>query len=213
MVDILEKDGRGLNLTFEVRDGILNHSKEEGDILGRGAGRLSTLEGEVLRISDAIAYINHDIGDAIRAGILGEDDLPLGPISVLGRFHSQRVHTMVSDVIEHSWAVSGNVTTEQPAIGMSPRVLEATNKLRDFLFERVYHNVRSVQDKQTWAREIVRKLYGYFCQHEDKLPLEYRYPGDEPQRRVVDYIAGMTDQYAIRLAEELLRIKRGVAAS
>ena len=207
VVDILEKDGQGLNLTFEVRDGILNHSKEEGDILGKGAGSLSTLEGEVCRISDAIAYINHDIGDAIRANILGEDDLPLGPISLLGRFHSQRVNTMVSDVIEHSWAASGHVAVGEPSIGMSPQVLEATNRLRDFLFERVYYSVRSVQDKQTKAREVVRKLYDYFCRHEDKLPSEYRYLGDELQRRVVDYIAGMTDQYAIRLAEKLLLVK------
>ena len=206
VVDLLEKDGQGLNLTFEVRDGILSHSKEEGDILGRGAGKASTLEGEVCKLSDAIAYINHDIGDSIRAGILSENDLPLGPISVLGRFHSQRINTMVCDVIEHSWAARGYNTTEKPAIGMNPQVLKATNNLRDFLFERVY-NVRLAQQESARAREIIRKLYHYFCHHEDKLPPEYHYLSDDTEQRVVDYIAGMTDQYAVRLAEELLLVK------
>ncbi len=206
VVDILEKGGRGLNLTWEVRDGILNHSKEEGDILGESAGKASTLEGEVCKISDAIAYINHDIGDAIRAGLLSENDLPLGPISVLGRFHSQRINTMVSDVIEHSWGVREGKVGERPTIGMSPHILEATNKLRDFLFERVYYNVRSVEESLK-AREVVRRLYEYFCKHLDKLPTEYQYLGEEPERKVVDYIAGMTDQYALRLAQELELIR------
>ncbi len=207
VVDLLEKDGQGLNLTFEVRDGILSHSKEEGDILGKGAGRAGTFEGEVCKISDAIAYINHDIGDAIRAGILSENDLPLGPISVLGLFHSQRVNTMVCDVIEHSWAVRGYNTTEKPAIGMSPQVLEATNNLRNFLFKRVYDNVRSAEDESARAGEVVRKLYHYFSRHEDRLPAEYRYLSEELERKVVDYIASMTDQYALRLEAELSLVK------
>ncbi len=205
VVDLLEKEGQGLNLTWEVRDGILNHSKEEGDILGKSAGKASTLEGEVCKLADAIAYINHDIGDAIRAGIISENDLPLGPISVLGRFHSQRINTMVCDVISHSWAARGS-STEMPTIGMSAEVLKATNNLRDFLFERVY-NLRLAQEETAKAREVVRKLYHYFCQHEDKLPAEYRLHGDDSEQRVVDYIAGMTDQYALRVAEGLLLVK------
>ncbi|MDP2931725.1 MAG: deoxyguanosinetriphosphate triphosphohydrolase [Chloroflexota bacterium] len=209
IVDLLEKDGRGLNLTSEVRDGILNHSKPRADILGEGSGNPNTLEGQVCQIADAIAYINHDIGDAVRAGVITEGDLPLGPICILGRLHSQRINTMVSDVIESSWAASGKVATgiEPPPIGMSPPILEATNCLRDFLFERVY-NERLAQEETGRAREVVRALYRYFTEHADKMPLEYSFYSDDTERRVVDYIAGMTDQYALRMAEELSLIKR-----
>ena len=206
VVDILEKDGRGLNLTWEVRDGIVNHSKVGADIMGEGSGRASTLEGQVCQISDAIAYINHDIGDAIRADIITENSLPLGPIKILGNSHSQRINTMVCDVIESSWGASGYGQTESPIIGMSQAVLNATNRLRDFLFERVY-NLRSAQEESEKAKKVVRLLYQYFNKHEDQMPAEYRYYSDETERRVVDYIAGMTDRYAMRIAEDLALIK------
>ena len=204
VVDLLEKNGQGLNLTWEVRDGILNHSKTRVDILGQGWGKVNTLEGEVCKIADAIAYINHDIGDAIRAGIITEDDLPVLTTTVLGHSHSQRINTMVCDIIDHSWAVRGYDIMDNPTIGMSPQVLEATNTLREFLFDRVY-NVRSAQKEAEKAREVVRLLYKYFNEHEDRLPPEYSFYSDEIEQRVVDYIAGMTDQYALRLAEELER--------
>jgi len=202
VVDLLENDGRGLNLTWEVRDGILNHSKTRAEILGQDWGKVNTLEGEVCKLADMVAYINHDIGDAIRAGIITEDDLPLSATNILGRFHSQRVNTMVCDIIDYSWAASGNITKDNPAIGMSPEVLEAANNLRDFLFDRVY-NVRSAQEETEKARGVIRLLYKYFIEHEARLPSEYRLCSDEVERRVVDYIAGMTDQYALRMAEEL----------
>jgi dGTPase len=202
VVDRLENDGKGLNLTWEVRDGILHHSKTGVDILGQDLGKPNTLEGQVCRIADVIAYINHDIGDAIRAGIITEDDLPSEPISILGHSHSQRVNTMVCDVIECSWSARGDSPAETPVISMSPRVLEATNNLRDFLFERVY-NVRSAPEESERAREVVRQLYQYFVKHEDRMPAEFRYTNEEVELRVVDYIAGMTDQYALRMAEEL----------
>lgn len=203
VVDFLENDGRGLNLTWEVRDGILNHSKTgaEVNIFGEGWGKVNTLEGEVLKIADIVAYINHDIGDAIRAGIITEDDLPSAAISVLGHSHSQRINTMVCDIIEHSWAARGD-STDSPAINMSPQILEASKNLREFLFKLVY-NVRSAQKEAEKAREVIRQLYSYFNKHENKLPAEYRFYSDETERRVVDYIAGMTDQYALRMAEEL----------
>jgi len=204
VVDLLEKNGQGLNLTWEVRDGILNHSKTRVDILGQGWGKVNTLEGEVCKIADAIAYINHDIGDAIRAGIITEDDLPVLTTTVLGHSHSQRINTMVCDIIDHSWAVRGYDIMDSPTIGMSPQVLEATNTLREFLFDRVY-NVRSAQKEAEKAREVVRLLYKYFNEHEDRLPPEYSFYSDDTEQRVVDYIAGMTDQYALRLAEELER--------
>ena len=209
VVDILEKDGQGLNLTWEVRDGILNHSKTRADILGQDWGKVNTLEGEVCKLADTVAYINHDIGDAIRAGIITENDLPLSAITMLGRFHSQRVNTMVCDIIDFSWAASGSNTTDNPAIGMSPQVLEATNNLRDFLFARVY-NVRSAQEEAEKARGVVRLLYKYFTEHEAKLPSEYHLYSDEVERRVLDYIAGMTDQYALRMAEELSLVRSKV---
>jgi dGTPase len=201
VVDLLENDGHGLNLTWEVRDGILNHSKTRVDIQGEGWGEVNTLEGEVVKISDSVAYINHDIDDAIRAGMITEGDLPLSAIAQLGNSRSLRINTMVCDNIEHSWAVRGQ-SQENPAITMSPEILEATNTLREFLFERVY-NIRSAQEESERAREVVRALYRYFNQHADKLPSEYSFYSDEVERRVVDYIAGMTDQYAMRMAKEL----------
>ena len=208
VVDILEKDGRGLNLTWEVRDGILNHSKTKIDILENDEGKVNTLEGEVVRISDAIAYINHDIDDAIRANIITEGDLPLSAIDKLGNKRSRRINTMVCGVIEHSWAVRGDNAVGRE-IEMSPDILKATSNLRNFLFERVY-NMRSAQEEEKKAREIVRWLYHYFIKHEDKLPFEYSAYSDEIERRVVDYIAGMTDQYAVRMAGELSLTKNKV---
>ena len=202
VVDLLENDGQGLNLTWEVRDGILNHSKTRVDILGQGWGKVNTLEGEVCKLADTVAYINHDIGDAIRAGIITENDLPLSAVAILGRFHSQRINTMVCDIIDYSWTASGYNTIDNPTIGMSSQILEATNNLRDFLFDRVY-NLRSAQEEAEKARGVIRLLYKYFTEHEDQLPSEYRFYSDEIEQRVVDYIAGMTDQYALRMVEEL----------
>jgi dGTPase len=201
VVDLLENNGQGLNLTWEVRDGILNHSKTKVDIWGEGWGKVNTLEGEVVKISDSVAYINHDIDDAVRANMITEGDLPLSAIAKLGNSRSLRINTMVCDIIERSWAVRGD-SQGNPTITMSPEILEATNSLREFLFERVY-NVRSAQEESERARQVVRALYKYFNEHKDKLPAEYSFYTDEPERRVVDYIAGMTDQYALRLAEEL----------
>jgi dGTPase len=201
VVDLLENDGQGLNLTWEVRDGILNHSKSRTNTL-EDWGVVNTLEGEVCRMADIVAYVNHDIGDAIRAGIITEDDLPASATAVLGHSHRERVNAMVCDIIEHSWAVRSAGKIATPAITMSPPVIEATDTLRQFLFERVY-NLQSAQKETDRAREIVRRLYHYFNKHADKLPPEYALYSDEVERRVADYIAGMTDQYALGLAKEL----------
>jgi dGTPase len=206
VVDLLENDGQGLNLNWEVRDGILNHSKTRGDILGQEWGKVNTLEGEVCKIADMVAYINHDIGDAIRAGIIAERDLPLATVKMLGISHSQRINTLVSDIIDSSWAARGydRMIIDKPNISMSPQILEATNILREFLFERVY-NVHSAQEEARRAREVIYLLYNCFKEHGDRLPPEYRAYSDDTERRVVDYIAGMTDQYALRIAEEFER--------
>ena len=202
VVELLENDGQGLNLTWEVRDGILSHSKERADIMEYSSVKAGTLEGQVCKIADAIAYINHDIGDAIRASIITEGSLPLSAITVLGNSHRERINTMVCDIIEFSWAVRGEEVSPNPDITMSPQVLEATNTLRDFLFEQVY-NLNAAEAEAEKARDVVRRLYRYFLQHEDKLPAEYRAYGEATERRVVDYIAGMTDQYALRMVQEL----------
>jgi len=203
VVDRLENNGRGLNLTWEVRDGILNHSKSRAGILEEDREKAATLEGEVCRLADITAYVNHDTDDAIRAGVLTEGDLPLSAVRVLGLSRSARINAMVSDIIDYSWPVRGDTTAESaPAIGMSPEVLEATNTLREFLFARVY-DVHSAREEAHQAREVVRRLYEFFCAHETRLPPEYRLGDHSHARRVVDYIAGMTDRYALRTAEEM----------
>jgi dGTPase len=192
VVDLLEKDGQGLNLTWEVREGILKHSKTGADILGEEWGMVETLEGQVCKIADIIAYINHDIGDAVRAGIITEQDLPRSAVTVLGSSHSERINSLVLDVINCSW--------EKPVISMSPEVVEVANILRQFLFDRVYSVAREEAER---AREVVCLLYRHFIEHEEMLPQEYALRDDNLERKVVDYIAGMTDNYALRLAEEL----------
>ena len=204
VVDFLEKDGRGLNLTWEVRDGIARHSKSsKGVILGEGWGTVGTIEGEVVKISDAVAYINHDIEDAIRAGVITGADLPAEPVKVLGTRHSQRVNTMVCDIIASSWDVRAcDIIKTRPAIRMSPSVVAAAEALNDFLFQQVY-DVHSARKETAKAREVVRFLYRYYVKNTAKLPPEYRLHGDTAARQAVDYIGGMTDQYASKRAEEL----------
>jgi len=202
VVDILERNGHGLNLTWEVRDGILNHSKTRAGFLTEADSEVATFEGAVCRLADAIAYVNHDSDDAIRAGVITEGDLPLAAVSVLGLRRSDRINAMVSDVIDNSWAVSGTGDGGPAVIAMSEPVMEATRVLREFLFERVYE-VHSARQESDRAREVVRRLYEFFNQHEDRLPAEYRQIDDTRERRVTDYIAGMTDRYALRVAEEM----------
>jgi dGTPase len=200
VVDILEKDGRGLNLTWEVREGILKHAKTGADILGEEWGSVDTLEGQVCKIADIIAYINHDIGDAVRAGILSEDDLPPQAVAILGHSHSERINTLVSDVVNFSWAATG-ADSGTPSIGMGQVTQEAANTLRQFLFKKVYNIDR---DEAERAREVVRILYQYFTAHDEALPQEYKRGDDSVERRVVDYISGMTDNYALSIAEQIV---------
>jgi dGTPase len=203
VVDVLEKDGQGLNLTWEVREGILNHSKTKVPILGEGWGKPQTLEGQVVKIADTIAYINHDIDDAIRAGLIAPTDLPSSAIEVLGKTHSTRIATMVQDVVKYSWAArgEGDLGQEKPSIEISLKVQQAANLLNEFLFDRVY-NLTLAKEETQKAKEALNLLYQYFIEHPDKLP-EENVPDESLERRVVDYIAGMTDNYALHLAEEI----------
>jgi len=202
VVDLLEREGQGLNLTWEVRDGILNHSKGQAEILGEGWGDANTLEGQICKIADIVAYVNHDVEDAIRAGIISQNDLPKSVIATLGHTHSQRINTLVCDIIDYSWPVSGNGDSPKPTIGMSPEVLRATNILRQFLFDKVYYPSLA-KEEAVKAGEVLRLLYSHFLKHEDRLPREFASLPDNKERKVIDYIAGMTDQYALRLAEEI----------
>ncbi|NLE07661.1 MAG: deoxyguanosinetriphosphate triphosphohydrolase [Dehalococcoidales bacterium] len=202
VIDVLENDGEGLNCTAEVRDGILNHSKSTSKIL-EGWGKMGSFEGEVLRVADFIAYLNHDIEDAMRAGIVAEKDIPAVSVRVLGNSNRERINTMVLDIIEQSWPVSGKVQGDV-SINMSGTVKEATNTLREFLFENVYIPNDSLPETEN-ARNTLRFLYRYFTENPDRLPEELSRYSTDPQQRVTDYIAGMTDQYASRLAEELMK--------
>jgi len=186
VVDYLEDDGRGLNLTWEVRDGIVNHTWS--------MPAPSTLEAQVVRFADRIAYINHDVDDAVRAGVIEPTELPDDALGVLGRTHAERVKTLVTDLV--------NQSEDSPEIRMSDEAFRALDTLRDFLFELVYlrDEARSEQDK---AIALVRSLFAHYLDHPDQVPEEYhRAPGDLPTR-VADYIAGMTDRYALRVYEQL----------
>jgi dGTPase len=201
VVDLLENNGRGLNLTWEVRNGIVSHSKSSTGMLENWS-QVGTLEGEVVRISDAVAYVNHDIDDAVRAEVIDTPNLPEAAVKILGHTRSERINTMVGDIIISSWQVRNPDSLLQPAIRMTPEVTEATEILRRFLFRHVY-NVQAVRRKARGARMVLERLYRYFLGRPEELPSDIG--GTETDRRVVDYIAGMTDQYAASLARKLRR--------
>jgi dGTPase len=202
VVDVLEKEGNGLNLTWEVRDGILNHSKGQVEILEERWGDVNTLEGQICKLADVVAYVNHDVEDAIRSGIILQNDLPKPVVVTLGHTHSQRINTLVCDIINCSWPASGDGNLTDPTIVMSPGVLKATNILRQFLFDKVYYPSLAGEDAVR-AQRVLRLLYSHFLKNEDRLPRESACLPDSKERKVIDYIAGMTDQYALRLAEEI----------
>ena len=187
VVEKLENDGEGLNLTFEVRDGILHHKKN---------GTPATLEGYVVSLADRIAYINHDIDDAIRAGVLKESDLPQECVRVLGNSHGKRINTMILDVVEQS--------AGKPRVCMSERMYAQFDALRDFMFDNVYKNPKAKSEEEK-AKRVINELFEYYLAHIELLTGEYaKYLAiDGKERAVADYIAGMTDNYAV---SEYMRI-------
>ena len=187
VVDVLEKDGRGLNLTYEVRMAILGHT---------GPHIPDTLEGQIVRVSDRIAYINHDIDDACRAGILSNDDIPADISARLGKTHRERINTLVQDMIF--------TTLQTGRLCMQPQTEQAMMDLREFMFEHVYRNPIA-KGEEAKARDILKRLYEYYIQNTQKLPPDFREAlGRESVERVVcDYIAGMTDKYAVYKFSEL----------
>ena len=181
VVDYLEKDGMGLNLTHEVRNGILCHTGDPWP---------NTLEGVIVRRSDQIAYVNHDIDDAIRAGILTNDDIPTAITDVLGHDHSSRVNTLVTDVIR--------VSREAGTVMLSPAVETALKDLRSFMFENVYRNPIA-KGEESKAKDMLQRMFEYYVTHPEALPEEFhpQLSFDGMERTVCDYIAGMTDNYAV----------------
>lgn len=189
VVEFLEKDGQGLNLTWEVRDGILNH---------RTSGNPSTLEGKAVRLSDKIAYINHDIDDGIRAGILKESDIPSEYTDVLGNSTKERLNTMISDIIMNSIGKNDLV--------MSEPVRKAMTELRKFMFESLYLNP-TAKSEEAKADKLITELYRYYVANTDKLQDTYKRFitefDERPEQVVCDYIAGMSDQYSISKFQEI----------
>jgi dGTPase len=207
IVEVLEKDGYGLNLTYAVREGIYLHSKARRDIMATAWGVASTLEGQIIKIADSIAYINHDIDDALRAGILEPEDLPRDAVAALGDTHSKRINTMVCDLIDFNWWATGEDTPPDPALlTMSPQVLQPTNMLREFLYKNVYLDSRAKVDDDK-IRIMIEMLYMHFLEHLEELPDDLQrinHERAEPtERAVVDYVAGMTDRYAIKVFNDL----------
>lgn len=185
VVDRLEKNGKGLNLTDEVRNGILCHTKGE---------EAYTLEGQIIRIADKIAYINHDIDDAVRAGVLYEEDIPLSLRMQLGMSKSERINNMVLDVIHNS--------TDK--IRMSEDFYTGFIDLHDFMFTAVYTNP-VCKSEESKAVEMLKKIYGYYINHIDEMPFEFKAiaQADGDERAVCDYIAGMSDTYALNVFSNL----------
>ncbi|MEC7836249.1 MAG: deoxyguanosinetriphosphate triphosphohydrolase [Chloroflexota bacterium] len=203
IVEKLEKNGLGLNLTEEVREGMLNHSKPKGDFMSSDLVKGLGLEAQVIRISDAIAYLNHDLGDAFRAGVLDETDLPRDVKEAMGDRHSQRINNMVMDIVKtSSKSLDENSSMELPTIVMSDAMRNVTNLLREFMFERVYLPVDSGTEGRT-ARSIINLLYESLAANIDLIPREFLEFGESKEHSIADYISGMTDGYAIRTAESL----------
>lgn len=189
VVQVLEKDGEGLNLTWEVRDGILNH---------RTSGAPSTLEGQVVRYSDKIAYIHHDMDDAQRAGIITEDDIPITLRMLLGYTTRERLNTFVHDIIENS--------LERDSIQMSPQIQEALMDLRSIMFRNVYENPVAKKEERK-AIKMLTELYQYYIEHPEAMSREYRelivLKGEKKSQVVCDYLSGMTDQYSMEKFREI----------
>lgn len=199
VVDVLENRGRGLNLTHEVREGILGHSKGKEEILpATSSSPPMTLEANVVRVCDVIAYVNHDLDDAIRGGIIVEQDVPRICLDILGDSHARRIDTMVKDLIFTS------LKMPEFELRMNDRIYQALVTMRDFLYERVYE-VHTVHADFVRAQKIIHELYGRFLEDQFVFQREIgeALPGTSREQTICDFIAGMTDRYALHLYERL----------
>ncbi|MGB9807380.1 MAG: deoxyguanosinetriphosphate triphosphohydrolase [Thermosulfidibacteraceae bacterium] len=196
VVDILENNGLGLNLTIEVRDGILKHTKGFGPILPSESEKPLTLEAEVVRISDIIAYVNHDLDDALRASLITEDEIPLVVKRVLGCTHSERINTLVASVIKRT------IEVDYEYVSIENEVLEALEELRSFLVLRVYNHPFVLREVEK-SEKVVRELFYYFMENEASIRSKWVDPEGKPEVKVADYISGMTDRFALKIYTEL----------
>ena len=198
VIDVLEREGRGLNLTYEVRDGIVTHSKGKGKIIPqKKEGLAETLEGQIVRVSDIIAYVNHDLDDAMRAGVIKKQDIPKYVVEVLGSKYSRRVDIMVKAVIGRT------METGYDKIDMNEDVSSAIYELRDFLYDRVYES-EEIKREFIKAKKILEDLYAYFLEHTDEVSKDTPSENKADRHRVVcDFIAGMTDRFALLTFERL----------
>tara|TARA_A100001037_G_scaffold302769_1_gene335171 strand:- start:540 stop:1655 length:1116 start_codon:yes stop_codon:yes gene_type:complete len=210
LITKLEKGGKGLNLTDHVIDGIRNHSKPEGEFLSRSAVVNLSLEGQIVRISDALAYLAHDILDALRSDYIKIEDLPKEAIQALGVRHSQRIDAVVRDVVESSWDCAGENNVEsniedvgrKPWIRMSSELGKIVTDLRVFMFDRFYHPI-SASTEGCKAAAIVEVLFEHFNRHPYLIPDWIRELSDSDQRAAADYVCGMTDNFALMMAEQV----------
>lgn len=198
VVDFLERNGQGLNLTYEVRNGIVKHSKGKGLIIpDKKSDRAETLEGQVVRVSDLIAYVNHDLDDALRAEVIKESDIPRKIIKILGETHAKRIDVMVKDLIYRS------LETDLEELRMSDNVSEAAYMLRDFLYDHVYESSKIINEFKK-AKKILKDLYEYYLEHIEEvfkdIPAEKKL---NKNRMVCDFIAGMTDSFAFMTYERI----------
>jgi dGTPase len=205
VVDVLENQGRGLNLTFEVRDGILKHSKGYGSVVPKEPSEMpSTVEGRVVRFADIMAYLNHDLDDAIRSGVIRQKDVPKECTALLGRSHSERIRTMINDLV-----TSTRIEDGQMLLGVSESVSQGMATLRQFLYDNVYRSDQ-VHSEFIKAKKILSELYYYLLENTGVLERELKkmemgglLPGTTQDRMVCDLVASITDRYALNLYEEI----------
>jgi dGTPase len=211
VVEYLEREGRGLNLAWQVRDGILKHSKLRESVAAEGWGIADTLEGQIIKLADSIAYVAHDIDDALRAGIITTEQIPREFQETFGTTTGERIAVLVSDIVDYNWRIAtdqgetwrdavGNGT----ALGLSPPILEMMNGLREFMFKHVYTESQAKADVPK-TKFVIHALFEHFNQRPELMPAEFREnPREETlERRVADYIAGMTDRYAVKTFTEI----------
>lgn len=205
VVDVLENRGRGLNLTFEVRDGILKHSKGYGAVVPEEPDEMpATIEGRVVRFADIMAYLNHDLDDAVRSGVIGVEDIPGVCTQVLGHSHSERVRTMVNDLV-----ISTRLRDGEMELAVSEPVSDAMAALREFLYDNVYRSDQ-VHGEFVKAKKILSELYYYLLENPEVFEEELRkmemgrfHAGTTRERKVCDFAASITDRYALNLYEEI----------
>ena len=201
---LLEKRGVGLNLTIEVLDAVRRHSKPEGAFIAQEAVADMTLEAQIVRISDAVAYLAHDLADAERDGTLQHSDVPIEIRDALGDAHSSRLDAMVCDVIDASWDCTGDSydPNKQVWIRMSDQMRDVTTQLRNFMFERVYHPA-SASSEGLRARDAVATLHDYYINHIQDIPEWMRVISIEPEYAAADFVSGMTDAFAVMALEKI----------